>query len=198
MATPQRGGEPLVLNGGSLGELHFEWSQDRYAHRWQFGDQESTICSVESDNQTVWPASPPLQQIHQQQFADGRQIIFGVGMAGRGHWSASFTLIPDLKCWIVELACRSQAQPELLQSAYRLAGRWNVGSSGAIERDCTSHDQSTVRLAIEAISPSSRANYAADQLTIWPATVEKANATTQWAMRLRVTAIQNPKPTESS
>lgn len=186
MATPQRGGEPLVLNGGSLGQLHFEWSQDRYVHRWKFSDQEPCIGSVESGNQDVWPISPPLQQIHQQEFADGRQVIFGVGMAGRGHWSASFTLVPDLKCWIVELACRSPAEPERLQSAYQLAGAWSLSDSGAIACEFAPPDQAATRLELEAIAPSSVASLEGDLLTIRPMAIERASATTQWAMRLRV------------
>jgi hypothetical protein len=186
MATPQRGGEPLVLNGGSLGELHFEWSHDRYAHRWQFGKNETRICSVESDNSAVWPASPPLQQIHQQEFADGRKVIFGVGMAGRGHWSASFTLIPDLKCWIVELACRSPTEPELLQSAYQLDGTWTECAANTFASAFDAGNGPMTRLQIEAISSSSQARIDNDLLTLHPLNIEKATATTQWAMRLRV------------
>jgi hypothetical protein len=189
MANPQRGGEPLSLNGGPLGDLHFFWSQDRYAHRWQFGSEKEealhAIESVESDSQAVWPTSPPLQQIHYQEFADGRQVVFGVGMAGRGHWSASFTLVPDLRCWIVELACRSAVEPGELRSTYRLGDRWSEqGEASAAIAACYTAD--ALQLQLEAIPPASTARFTDQVLNIRPIQIEKA-ATNQWAFRLRVT-----------
>ena len=109
MTSTGRGGESLSLDGGMLGRLEFNWQGDRYQHRWLFED-EVLITSLESDGTIVWPESPPLQQIHHQSFGDGREVLFGVGMSGRGHWSASFTLVPELRCWIVELACRIAAK----------------------------------------------------------------------------------------
>lgn len=181
MAPSQRGGEPLLLSGGALGDLAFEWSGDRYRHRWQFAPSEPLISSVESSSAAVWPASPPLQQIHQQSFGDGRQVIFGVGMAGRGHWSASLTLVPDLKCWIVELACRSPVDPESLASTYELAGEWEQISGQAF---ATRHG--TKQLQLEAISPSSSVVVSENQISIRPAHIGHGAATRQWAFRLRV------------
>lgn len=181
MAQSQRGGEPLCLRGGALGDLSFEWSHDRYSHRWIFPESDSVVASVESDSSAVWPASPPLQQIHQQSFADGRQIIFGVGMAGRGHWSASLTLVPDLKCWIVELACRAPAEPDRLESTYLLSGDWQQVADNAFT---TPH--ANQQLQLEAISPGSIAVVQDSQVSIRPMQMGTGAATTQWAFRLRV------------
>ena len=183
MTHPQRGGEPLTLSGGPLGDLAFEWSHDRYTHRWQFGDSQAVVSSVESDASTVWPHSPPLQQIHQQSFADGRRVVFGVGMAGRGHWSASFTLVPDLKCWIVELACRAPLAPERLLSTYQLAGSWQELAS-----DTYASQLGATQLQMEAIAPASCAMVGDGQVAIQPQVVGQGAATTQWAFRLRVRA----------
>ncbi|MEM8733056.1 MAG: hypothetical protein AAGG44_02465, partial [Planctomycetota bacterium] len=118
MSATQKEQEPIVLDGAEFGTLEFNWSGDRYEHRWTFPNSECQFRSIESTSDESWPLSPPLQQIHSQSFADGREVIFGVGMAGRGHWSASFTLVPELRCWIVELACRCAADTPSLSSSY--------------------------------------------------------------------------------
>ncbi len=183
MSKPQRGGEPLELSGGPLGKLAFHWSGDRYVHEWHFPGQLESIAlrSVESGSEVAWPVSPPLQQIHRQSFGDGREVVFGVGMAGRGHWSASFTLIPDLNCWIVELACRAAVTPETLLSSYRLSGLWTPGETCGYR--C---DRGTQPLCIEPISPSSNAELSSDLLQIAPNGTIDSNSTHQWAFRLRV------------
>ncbi len=187
MTKPQRGGEPLELCGGGLGKLCFHWSGDRYVHQWRFGgDRESVaLLSVESDGEAIWPLSPPLQQIHRQSFGDGREVVFGVGMAGRGHWSASFTLVPDLSCWIVELACRATLSPDELCSTYRLAGQWIPGDEGAFR--C---HRSAIPLCIEATTAGSTTELDGDLLKIRPVSSSQAASTdtastTQWAFRLR-------------
>lgn len=176
----------LTLDGGPLGSLAFAWLGDRYQHTWRYEgtDKSSTtlIASIESDGTSLWPVSPPLQQIHQQAFDDGREVIFGVGMSGRGHWSASFTLVPELRSWIVELACRSPLMPESLTSLYQLTGQWKASPNGTWER---SIDQRLVRL--EPIAPSTIGVIVdADQLRISPARPPAPPpSTTQWAFRLR-------------
>ncbi len=183
MSKPQRGGEPLELSGGPLGNLTFHWSGDRYVHEWHFpGALESiALRSVESGGDVTWPVSPPLQQIHRQSFGDGREVVFGVGMAGRGHWSASFTLVPDLKCWIVELACRAAVTPEALLSSYRLSGNWTPDDSSGYR--C---DRAEQPLSIEAIRPTSESRLVGEILEIAPSGAVDSVSTQQWAFRLRV------------
>lgn len=188
MSKPQRGGEPLVLAGGELGDLAFDWAGDRYQHTWKFpaanggqADAQLGLQSVESSSDVAWPVSPPLQQIHRQSFADGREVVFGVGMAGRGHWSASFTLVPDLRCWIVELACRASVAPEALLSSYRLRGAWASDEHGIVR--CLQTDRP---LRMEAAGPSSTATLSGDVLSISPSQITSVTATQQWAFKLSV------------
>ncbi len=185
MSKPQRGGEPLVLSGAGLGDLAFDWAGDRYHHAWHFASSNGkvSVMSVESGSEVPWPASPPLQQIHRQSFADGREVVFGVGMAGRGHWSASFTLIPDLKCWIVELACRASVAPETLLSSYRLQGTWQI--DGTCAARC---DQATQPLRLEAAGPSTSTRLSDNLLTFSPQQLTSAAATQPWAFKLMVDA----------
>ena len=179
--SPQRGSESVSLSGGALGELRFDWSGDRYQHKWLMAESQIEIASVESPSTEPWPVNPPLQQIHQQSFGDGREVIFGVGMAGRGHWSASYTLVPELKCWIVELACRSPIQPERLLSTYTLDPAWQAESA---LRYFVQLDNS--RIVLEAIAPSAVAEHEAETIRFFPAKLGQGASTTQWAFRLRV------------
>ncbi|MCR9293212.1 MAG: hypothetical protein NXI32_10865 [bacterium] len=191
MAKVQRDNELIQLDGGPFGALSFEWQQDRYRHAWTFLDSDVSIQSLESASDDVWPLSAPLQQIHSQSFGDGREVIFGVGMAGRGHWSASFTLVPDLKCWIVELACRSNVEPERLLSSYEVL---RSGSPAPLEIcDQTIAVDPERGICLEAIAPGTLGEVdaaagidVACRLRFLPAQISSSSITTQWAFRLRV------------
>lgn len=177
----RRGGEPMQICGGVLGDLQFTWQDDRYQHAWTFGPEGSLgLTSLESPASTTWPISPPLQQIHQQSFADGREVIFGVGMSGRGHWSASFTLVPDLKCWIVELACRSSIAAQSLMSSYQQVGPWQPEGTTKV----TASSEAT-QLSLEALSPAALSIQDAC-ISVAPTTSPTAGSTLQWAFRLRI------------
>lgn len=177
MTESQGGNESLCLDGQALGHLQFEWREDRYEHCWNF-DNDVALRSVESKSDQAWPLSPPLQQIHQQSFEDGRQIIFGVGMSGRGHWSASFTLVPELKCWIVELACKAPVVAERLLSTYACDQAWTQKSDSCFGLEGTN-------ITLEAISPSTQAKLESQQLSLSPIATASVESASQWAFRLR-------------
>ncbi len=178
----QRTAEPLTLDGGKLGALSFEWSGDRYCHQWRLKNSQ-LLASIEGTSNCTWPDAPPLQQIHQQSFGDGREVVFGVGMSGRGHWSASYTLVPDLRCWIVELACRSPVKPDSLASSYHIDDAWKTASAGSWELQV-----GEVSVRLEPIQPSTIASRVENLLKLFPAGIsDVAPSTTQWAFRLRVT-----------
>ncbi len=177
----QQGGEPLQIDGGPLGQLQFHWQDDRYQHQWLSDSGDLLLQSIET--KAPWPASPPLQQIHQQSFPDGRDVIFGVGMSGRGHWSASFTLVPDLNCWIVELACRSPVAPEVLGSTYELPPEWKQADANGI---CELKNGS---FSYEPIAPAVVTFNAAKSSThVAPPVIPEEATTVQWAFRLRATS----------
>ncbi len=198
MTATHTGMEDAELDGGVFGRLIFQWAGDRYTHSWLCCESgEKLLESVESDHAVHWPASPPLQQVYRQSFDDGREVMFGVGMSGRGHWSASFTLVPDLKSWIVELACCSPSTPASLASTYRLLGGWQLQPNNAGDNvlACTSGSSS---LKLEPLSFQSRLNVdgqlliperrgaIAPELRIEPDAIVEGAATTQWGFRLRI------------
>lgn len=178
---PQRTAEPISLDGGPLGTLAFQWQGDRFGHSWQVGNCR-LLESVEGPLKTAWPEAPPLQQVSQQSFGDGRKVIFGVGMAGRGHWSASYTLVPDLSCWIVELACRWPIKPQQLVSTYRVADAWQNGANGGWELA-----SGTSLFRLEPSLPSTEIMSEGQLLRLRPTLISTtAPATTQWAFRLHI------------
>lgn len=199
MPTTHVGMEDTELDGGVFGRMIFQWQGDRYTHSWLCCETgEKLLESVESDHAVLWPNCPPLQQVYRQTFDDGRDVMFGVGMSGRGHWSASFSLVPDLKSWIMELACCSPSTPQRLVSTYRLTGNWRVAENGLGGRylQCVSGG---AHLRLEALSAQTQLIFDADalasstctddasrQLRIEPTRVAEGAATTQWGFRLRV------------
>ena len=130
------------------GQLHLEivflWEHDRWSHQWLLVDPQRpadaasqlVLTSCEGDSQDAFPASPPLQQIHQQELGGG-QTVMGVGMAGRSHWSAAFAPQPEQPDAILaDLAClRKTATEEVadspLGSTYRCGPDWSFSEVGS-------------------------------------------------------------------
>jgi hypothetical protein len=153
--------KPIVLTGGDL-QLIFEWHVDRYAHRVVVSSQcvdRPWLASFEATDESHWPASPPLQQVHVESRSGGIVVALAVGMAGRSHWSAAFELDPNLQRIACDVACRVTVAAERLGSVYRvspLAG-WSVsphddavlnaeGEQIAIQpRECPATAPATIR-----------------------------------------------------
>lgn len=186
MTVIQRTNECVELDGGVLGRLGFEWIGDRYLHRWHFGSQSQPVLeSIESDHSLHWPVSPPLQQVYRQTFDDGRDVMFGIGMAGRGHWSVSFTLVPDLNCWVVELACRSTSEPQRLCSSYRLSDSWKPVDAQT-DQSLSACELPEFGLRLEPLSILSRLEFSGTELQVLPDQIPSGTMTVQWGFRLRV------------
>ncbi len=174
--------QPMLLDGGRLGKVEFHWAGDRYQHMWSFpgAGEGAQLTSIESTADAIWPVSPPLQQVHLQSFDDGREVVFGLGMSGRGHWSASFTMVPEIKGWIVEFACRSPLLPERLGCVYSRGSDWKETNH---VWHCVSGDS---HYSLEAISPTTL-TATRDELHLSPAAMPTTTpATTQWAYRLKI------------
>lgn len=193
MTTANPDHECALLDGGELGRITFQWIGDRYQHFWVFGGEEARLLeSIESDHSVPWPDSPPLQQVYRQTFEDGRDVMFGIGMSGRGHWSVSFTLVPDLRSWIVELACCSPVVPEVLSSRYRIqADDWRIQDGNEDSIQHCSHPNLGIKL--EPISGLTRMDVQGDKLRFSPLEIPKTSsngtagsATIQWGYRLRI------------
>jgi hypothetical protein len=111
-----------MLNGDGLVVL-FQRHDDRYVHEADIvglNGQVALLRSVEGSPDEVWPTSPPCQQVHFEKRLGGLQVALAVGMAGASHWSVSVELDPTARRITFDVACRLQAAPVRLQSAYRL------------------------------------------------------------------------------
>jgi len=113
---------PVITIGDTT--VTFDWRGDRWGHRVAVGGSlvgESVEGSDGDMGDPRWPASPVLTEVMPTEAA-GRPAIVGVGLAGRSHFSASFTPHPAVTdAVLVEIACRVQEQPGRLGSTYRTA-----------------------------------------------------------------------------
>lgn len=111
----------LMLEAGLL-SIEFRRTADRYSHQifaGQGGQRRLLLESVEGGGDDPWPPSPPLQELHIERQADGRQVALLVGRAGRSHWSLSVEAFENRL--VLDAACRLSAQAEWLGSSYRPA-----------------------------------------------------------------------------
>lgn len=104
----------VLTNGAGL-ELEWIWHHDRYRHviyEVEGESREPIIESVEGDHTQIWPVSPPLQQLSPS--TGPRPTMWGLGMAGAAHWSASvegYAGTGIRSRWVFDFACRL-ARPE--------------------------------------------------------------------------------------
>lgn len=99
--------------------IEFRWLGDRYGHTLfaiQGGETIAQLQSVEGDDETAWPPSPPLQECHRQEI-DSREVLLLTGAAGNSRWSASVEAQagPAIR---FDFACRHQSLPEQLGNRY--------------------------------------------------------------------------------
>jgi hypothetical protein len=107
------------LPGGDKLSVVFERVTDRYQHTILYSGQP-LLRSVEGSASDPWPASPPLQSLSLETLPDGRRVALLVGMAGRGHWSASVEADQAGGAFAFDIACRSPALQGMLDSRYAI------------------------------------------------------------------------------
>ncbi len=123
--------ETLAIQTAKL-SLRFPRCGDRYRLQAVIGE-ELLLETIDGSDEDAWPASPPLQQLHQQQLPSGA-AVFGVGAAGTTHWSASFSIREPGLVWL-EYAARVRREwnrsGEWLGGRFRLAPGWEIKPEGA-------------------------------------------------------------------
>src|SRR5262245_39124630 len=111
---------------GAVLRIQFIRLADRYRHTISLVERDGQVCplleSIEGTASDDWPPSPPLQNLSIAELAPGRKAALLVGMAGRGHWSASIEPVSGEAALDFDIACRPAGKPEPLGSLYtRLA-----------------------------------------------------------------------------
>ena len=99
----------IELTSGSQRGLYVrcKWNQDRFQHEIGLLIQDTRIPVLEScegNSDDIWPISPPLQQIQQQQIEES-QVLLAIGMSGASHFSTSMLLRSDER--MIELQIES-------------------------------------------------------------------------------------------
>ena len=135
--------ETLTIELGKLG-LSFSKSKvksfDRWSHNWFFQnasdhDSQPILTSTEGTPEDDWPACPPMQDVSRHELESGGAIL-GVGMAGKSHWSASYSIEAvgeshfiksDLACLQKQIAPRCGDSFQF-GSTYELSSDWEVDS----------------------------------------------------------------------
>ena len=99
----------------------FTWATDRWGHeiRNAAGRCWLSIEGADKGADPRWPQSPVLTEVSLEQIA-GKPALFGVGLAGRSHFSLCVTVHPSLEDTLLfESACRIHSVAGRLGSSYR-------------------------------------------------------------------------------
>ena len=128
---------PLKNSLSSQLRLQFEKSSDRWSHCWQLIDADGhvndVLVSVEGSAEDNFPASSAMQEINLHELPTGHAVL-GVGMAGKGHWSASYSVEagdqPSIKCDLACLLKQLGTDGQWLGSTYSVAENVTVEHNG--------------------------------------------------------------------
>ena len=173
-----------VINESGTGlRARFVRNGDRYAHVVDFLDQGVALpllASDEGDAEQEWPPSPPLQQVSFEERSVGN-VLLGLGMAGRTHWSMSIeadVMAVELR---FDVAARLRDHPQRLGSRYRLSGPAPIESAeGAIEFSLAGGRARVCCDAHTILTPST------SEIVLESRDGDPPPTTTRWAYRIRL------------
>ncbi|TWU29727.1 hypothetical protein [Bythopirellula polymerisocia] len=97
--------------------VEFHWRDDRYFHtiyRVTCDTAVPVVTSLEGAEDELFPASPCLFELHQQE-----QVLFLTGATSVCHWSLSVQSMSANRL-VFEVACRLKAKPPWLGSKYEV------------------------------------------------------------------------------
>ena len=98
--------------------VEFHRVGDRFSHTISIvnGDEQWRLAtSIEGNDNAPWPASPPVQEVHQQ-----GDLLFLTGMAGDSYWSTSVSPV-EQGGLLFDVACRAKSSPQHLSIGYELS-----------------------------------------------------------------------------
>lgn len=177
-------------SGASL-KLVFEHQTDRWAHRLVLNDKETettVLRSLEGNAEQHWPPSPPLQDASHHSLATGEAVL-AVGMAGKSHWSASYSI--DNRMILADLACLIKNHPP--PSTNSIGSKYEIGQDVNVtcnEHGCSRLQVGSCQLDIQSVSESDWATGSRienQKLILYP--LELSNLPgqpTRWGYRLNL------------
>ena len=170
------------------------WEKDRFSHALGIvtgHEHRVLLSSCEGGPEDLWPPSPPLQHILKQTIRDNPALL-GVGMAGTGHWSASFVLdASDSIELIVEMAFSGRVTDSSMLKPV-LAVTYGPAMSADLQIDADEPD--TLRIEPEGCPPvtvsaagfgrrATSCRFVGERLIVAPLEFEFERAT-QWKYRI--------------
>ena len=182
-------------------ELTFLQLGDRQGHRISLvhhGECIPVLESVEGTAADPWPPSPPLQQIHEQTLAAG-PVVWGLGAAGNGHWSASFSWqktdesLSSRLC--VELALRSSDSINNAGSTYHLLAPQTTlemvsPTECLLTRKLSGHVPTRISITIDPAQAEFNWNLEQREISLRPRAVWKAKSpTVTWNYSIQICPI---------
>jgi len=188
-----------TCNQPSVG-MRFQRDDDRWIHQFVLisnGEELPLLSSVEGTANDIWPDSPPLQDASHHALGGGEAILC-VGMAGKSHWSAAFSIENSddpgqsdfIKC---DLACLQKDDSEgvvlsdaKLLSTYAIDSHWKLES---VSESQLKLSLGTNQVLIESISDDqikSKLGVESNRLTITSTEMSKSSkVATRWGFRIR-------------
>jgi hypothetical protein len=171
------------------GELHSELIQFVVAD----GGIKNVWSALYNDS-SAWPASPPWQELHVHDGAEGKSLML-VGRAGTSHWSMSVTASADAPALIFDVACRVREPPDFLGTTYRLSRtdfqvrpsrKGNAWTDLEIRPTVAGHP--SLRLQVDEIAGAAPATieFTGDQIIIRAPQPTRPQATVRWKYRYSI------------
>jgi hypothetical protein len=160
-------------NGSTL-QIDFRRIGDRFVQSIRrIGSDGSYLAAwdgVQKPEAELWPASPPIQELSLETI-DGRDVLLGVGRAGKCHWSVSVETveIDSAAAFRFDIACRCPEPPQWLGSTYQASP------------DAADQAGTASLLAVQAQEDTALTSNGPQQITIQPTVMPRSwPATVRW------------------
>jgi len=133
-----------IENSGKTICVEFYRFGKQFGHRigfHGFNGQPIFANTVETFSDPVWPDAPPVQDVHFEERGSS-QVLLGLGMAGKSHYSVSIcsNTRDELK---FEFACHLKENPGFLGSVYSFTPA-SSGCHQMIDRVIRPHEHSLI------------------------------------------------------
>ena len=178
-----------IENAGKTICVEFYRFAKQFGHRigfHGFNSQPIFANTVETFSEQVWPDAPPVQDVHFEDRGTS-QVLLGLGMAGKSHYSVSIgsNLRDELK---FEFACHVKEKPGFLGTVYSFAqastGFHHSIKQGIIDQVISQDEHSLTEFESVAETDSLQ-NRAGLRVTPRTAYDGSASQTIQWGFSIR-------------
>jgi hypothetical protein len=152
------------------------------------------LQSVTSAKETIWPSFPPLQELAQESHSD-TEVLLGVGMAGKSHWSVSVDRRqePHQPAMVFDFACRLSGSPAFLGACWMLGEGLNAMPPASLDLPLQVRQYETT---IVTLTPTNHTSLRleGDQVQVIPEPgMGLLQGTVRWGFRIaRTEASQSP------